>query len=107
MYNSAQKKYSDPIVVSSVIISNITDQKSAIGSDFHRMFNVTKCSDRRRFICQMPAFSQVISYITIVAHSSIKFELMFQDQLSNGGVIVAEEEVKATNDENDELTAEC
>uniref|UniRef100_A0A0R3RV45 C-type lectin domain-containing protein n=1 Tax=Elaeophora elaphi TaxID=1147741 RepID=A0A0R3RV45_9BILA len=35
-------------------------QKSATGSSTRRIFNVTKCTDRRRFICQMRAFSQVI-----------------------------------------------
>ncbi|MCP9258603.1 Macrophage mannose receptor 1 [Dirofilaria immitis] len=49
-------------------------QKSVTGTVSNRMFNVSRCSDRRRFICQMPAFSQ--------------------DLISDGGGIVAEEEVK-------------
>ncbi|VBB31977.1 unnamed protein product, partial [Acanthocheilonema viteae] len=61
-------------------------QKSSTGIAFNRMFNVTKCSDRRRFICQMPAFSQ--------------------DQLPNSDVVVMEEEVKVAESESNELTAE-
>ncbi|VIO90178.1 Uncharacterized protein BM_BM8663 [Brugia malayi] len=62
-------------------------QKSPTGLATHRTFNITTCSDRRRFICQMPAFSQ--------------------DQLSSGGsAIVTEEEVEITESANSELTAD-
>ncbi|VDN00351.1 unnamed protein product, partial [Onchocerca ochengi] len=52
----------------------------------HKMFNVSTCSDRRKFICQMPAFSQ--------------------DKISVDNTIVAEEKVKIVKSESNELTAE-